>query len=99
VHALTQRPVLLAQGCLLALAAALLPLAQKRGRWGSAGLAGAMIVLGLLPFPGVAATPVLVGAWLTALVLSFRPAVAKSAVATPKPAVPAPLAERRRVAV
>lgn len=99
VHALTGQPVLLAQGCLLALVAALLPLAQRRGRWGSAGLAGAMIAIGLLPFPSVAATPVLVGAWLTALALSFLPAPSKPATAKPKPAVPAPLAERRRMAV
>ena len=99
VRALIERPALLAEGCLLALVAALLPLARRRGRWGSAGLAGAMIAIGLLPFPGVAATPVLVGAWLTALALYFLPPPVNSAGSAPKPALTAPLTERRRVAV
>jgi hypothetical protein len=99
LRALVERPALLAEGCLLALVAALIPLARRRGRWGSAGLAGAMIAVGLLPFPGVAATPVLVGAWLTAFALYFLPTAAKSADFAPEPAVTAPLAERRRMAV
>jgi Protein kinase domain len=99
VRTLTERPALLAEGCLLALAAALLPLARRRGRWGSAGLAGAMIAIGLLPFPGIAATPVLAGAWITALTLFYLPTPANRAGAAPKPALTAPLAERRRMAV
>ena len=99
VRALIERPALLAEGCLLALVAALIPLARRRGRWGSAGLAGAMIVGGLLPFPGVAATPVLMGAWLTAFALYFLPTAAKSADFAPKPAIKAQLSERRRIAV
>ena len=37
LRALAERPALLAEGCLLALVAALIPLARRRGRWGSAG--------------------------------------------------------------
>lgn len=98
-RALVDRPTLLAEGCLLALVAALLPLAHRRGRWGSAGLVGAMIAIGLLPFPGVAATPVLAGAWLTALALCFLPTPAGAPISAQKPALKAPLAERTRVAV
>jgi hypothetical protein len=98
-RALTERPALLAEGCLLTLVAALLPFAHRRGRWGSAGLAGAMIAIGLLPFPGVAATPVLAGAWLTALTLCFLPTPTNSTGFALKPSVRAPLPERTRVAV
>ena len=96
---LIERPALLVEGCLLALVAALLPLAHRRGRWGSAGLAGAMIAIGLLPFPGVAATPVLAGAWLTALTLYFLPIPANPNGFALKTAARAPLPERTRVAV
>jgi serine/threonine protein kinase len=98
-RALLDRPTLLAEGLLLGLAAALLPLAQRKGLWGSALFAASMIAFALLLFPNVAATPVIVGAWLTALALAVLPASvssARSIVAAPSET---PSLETRQVAV
>jgi hypothetical protein len=63
---------LLGVGVLLALATLAMPAARKRGLWGIALLCGGIIVLGLLPFPGVAAMPLVAGSWLTAAALATR---------------------------
>jgi hypothetical protein len=93
------RPALLAQGIVLALAAALLPLARKRGRWGITVFAAGMIVLSVAPFPSVAAAPAIVAAWLTASTLVLVPA----RVRVPHPATEAaslkPRARVGRIAV
>jgi hypothetical protein len=99
VHALTEQPTLLVEGCLLAAAAALLPIARRHRRWGGVSLAAAMIAIALLPFPGVAAAPVLVGAWLTALALTCIPAPISVASPVKKRVVATTAAGLRRVAV
>ena len=98
-RALVDRPTLLAEGLLLGLAAALLPLAQRRGRWGSAVFAASMIAIALLPFPSVAATPVIASAWLTALALVVLPASVSSARPIVAAAAETPSLETRRIAV
>jgi len=99
MRALYERPTLLGQGLLLALAATLLPLARRKGRWGSVAFASSLIVAALLPFPSVAATPVIAGAWITVLALVLLPTSVSSArpiVATP---AKTQLLEARRIAV
>ena len=98
-RALIERPTLLSLGLLLAIGAATLPWARRKGRWGSVVFGACLIVAALLPFPSVAATPVIAGAWLTALTLVLLPASVSSA----RPIVAAPaktqLLETRRIAV
>ncbi|MGZ4412196.1 MAG: hypothetical protein ACXVY8_08695, partial [Gaiellaceae bacterium] len=48
-----------------------IPKARGQGRWGIALLAGGLLVFGLLPFPAIAAAPLIAGAWLTAAVLAI----------------------------
>jgi hypothetical protein len=98
-RALADRPALLAEGLLLGLAAALLPLAQRKGRWGSAVFASGMIALALLPFPSVAAIPVITGAWLTALALVALPASVSSTRPIASAPAETPALETRRIAV
>lgn len=99
MRTLVDRPALLAQGLLLALAATLLPLARRKGRWGSVVFGASLIVAALLPFPSVAASPVIVGAWITALALVLLP----TSVSSARPIVAAPAKTRllgtRRIAV
>lgn len=98
-RALVDRPALLAQGLVLTLAAASLPLARRRGRWGSAVFGAGMITLALLPFPSVAATPVIASAWLTALALVVLPAPISSARQIVAAAAETPSLAARRIAV
>ena len=99
MRAVVDRPALLWLGLLLAVAAALLPLARRSRRWGGVVFGVGMIVAALLPFPSVAAAPVIIGAWLTALVLAFVPASLSSA----QPIIAAPtqtqLLDTDRIAV
>ncbi len=99
MRALADRPTLLWQGLILAIGAALLPLARRNRRWGGVVFAASVIVAALLPFPSVATTPVIAGAWLTALALVLTPARVSSA----RPIVAAPaktrVFETRRIAV
>ena len=99
VRALTDRPALLWPALLLATGAALLPWVRRKGRWGSVVFGACLIVCVLVPFPSVAVTPVLAGAWLTALALLLLPAPVSSA--RPIVAVPAKtqMLEARRIAV
>jgi hypothetical protein len=98
-RALVDRPALLGQGLLLALAAALLPSVRKKGRWGSVAFGASLIALALLPFPSVAALPVIAGVWITTLALVLLP----TSVSSARPIVAAPaktqVLETRRIAV
>ena len=98
-RALLDRPTLLAEGLLLGLAAAFLPLAQRRGLWGSVVFAAGMIALALLPFASVAATSVIAGAWLTALALVVLPAPVSSARSIVAAPAETPSLETRQIAV
>jgi predicted Ser/Thr protein kinase len=98
-RALADRPALLSEALLLALAAALLPLARRHGYWGAALLGAGMIALALLPFSAVSFGPVVAGSWLTALALAFLPRRGRARNAVVAPVAPAPRAERRRIAV
>jgi hypothetical protein len=61
---------LLGIALLLTLVALAIPAARERGRWGIAMLAGGIVTGGLLPFPAVAALPLVGGAWLIAVALA-----------------------------
>ena len=98
LRAFVARPDLFGPALVLAACAAMIPWVRRNSRWGGAVFAAAMIVAVLLPFPGVAATPVLVGAWLSALVLGFVPASVSSARPIVAP-TEARLLEARRIAV
>lgn len=99
MRTLVSEQALLAEGCLLALVAIVLPFARGRRRWGSVGLASAMIAGGLLPFPGVAAAPIVLGAWLTALALALPPVRVSGAHPAAEPAIGAAALKRSRIAV
>jgi hypothetical protein len=70
--ALTSRPALLVEALVLAVAAALLPLARSRGLWGIAGLGAALLAATLLPVATVAAIPLVMAVWATCLFLALR---------------------------
>lgn len=99
VQALIDRPVLLGQGLLLALATVLLPHLRRKGRWGIVAFGASLIVIALAPFPSVAVTPVIVGAWLTTLALVLLPASVSSSRPIVTAPVKTPLLEPRRIAV
>jgi hypothetical protein len=69
-RALTAHPVLLLEAAAFAVVAVAVPYARARGRWGAAGLGAAMLSLTLLVAPAASATPLVVAAWLTAIVLA-----------------------------
>ncbi|MGZ4399895.1 MAG: protein kinase domain-containing protein [Gaiellaceae bacterium] len=71
VGAARQQAPLLGLALLLAGVAVVIPKARRQGRWGIALLAGGLLVFGLLPFPAIAAMPLIAGAWLTAAVLAI----------------------------
>jgi hypothetical protein len=73
-RSLIGQSALLTEGVLLALVAALLPHAWRFGRWGGVAAGTVLIVFGLLPCPQVSVLPVIAGAWITALALTFIPA-------------------------
>ena len=72
VGLLASHPGLAAAAGALAVAAALLPLARKRGPWAVAGLGAAIVPVMLLPFPSVDALPVVAGAWAVCFPLIVR---------------------------
>ena len=66
-HAFLTRPSLAVAALVLALAAAVLPVARERGLWASAALGASMLAALLLPVPDVAALPLVVSVWATCL--------------------------------
>jgi serine/threonine protein kinase len=99
MRALIDRPALLWLGLLLATGAALLPLTRRSGRWGSVAFGTGVIVAALLPFPSVAAVPVITGAWLTVLALTFMPASLSSARSTVAAPAQTQILDTHRIAV
>ena len=65
-------PALLIEAAIFAVAAAALPYAQARGRWGAAGLGGTMLAATVLAAPSAPALPLVAAAWLTAAALIVR---------------------------
>ena len=65
-------PALLLEASIFAAVAALLPYALARGRWGAAGLGGAMLAATVLAAPSVSPLPLVAAAWLTAAALVVR---------------------------
>jgi predicted Ser/Thr protein kinase len=70
-QALAAHPTLAAEAVALAAAAAVLPLVRGRGPWTIALFGAAMLVVTLLPAPGVTALPLVAGAWLTCGALAW----------------------------
>jgi hypothetical protein len=71
-RALLDHPSLAVAAVVLALAAAVLPLARARGLWATAGLSASMLAALLLPVPDVAAIPIVVSVWATFLATSVH---------------------------
>ena len=99
MRAVVERPTLLWLGLLLAAGASLLPLARRYNRWGGAAFGAGMIVTALVPFPSVAAAPVIAGAWLTALILVLKPASLSSAQPIAEAPAETQLLKTHRIAV
>jgi hypothetical protein len=73
VRAVAGHPVLLVEAAVLAAAALLLPFALRRGVWGAAVFAAALLAGTFLPTPaGTPATALVLTAWATGLVLAWR---------------------------
>jgi hypothetical protein len=64
--------VIAGEAVVLALAAALLPLARGRGPWRAALFAGALLTATATLAPAAAVVPLVVAAWLTAAALSLQ---------------------------
>jgi hypothetical protein len=69
-HFLETRPALPLAALALGLAAAALPYASARGRWGIAALGAWLVAAPLLAAPHAAAVPLVVAGWLTCAVLA-----------------------------
>ncbi|MGH3050721.1 MAG: hypothetical protein ACRDLK_11230, partial [Gaiellaceae bacterium] len=67
LRAASAQPSLLVEAAALAFIALALPYARRRGRWGAAGLGGAMIVLTVLAVPAAAPLPLVASAWAIAV--------------------------------
>jgi hypothetical protein len=72
LRAAAAHPALLVEAAIFAALAAILPYAQARGRWGAAGLGGAMLAATVLAAPSARALPLVAAGWLTAVVLAAR---------------------------
>ena len=70
--ALASRPALAVEALVLAVVAALLPLARARGLWALAMLGAAFMAAALLIVPGVAVVPLVVAVWATCLAGAVR---------------------------
>ena len=70
--ALVSRPALLVESLVLAVVAALLPLARARGLWALAALGAAFMAAALLIVPGVAVVPLVIAVWATCLAGAVR---------------------------
>jgi hypothetical protein len=71
-RAAAAQPALLLEAAAFAAIALALPFAQSRGRWGAAGAGAAMLLLCVLAVPSAAAVPLVVAAWVTAVVVAVR---------------------------
>jgi hypothetical protein len=74
VRALTAQPALLVEALVLAAIAAVLPFAQRRGRWGAAIVSAALLAATVLAAPSARALPLVAAAWLTAIAVTMRSA-------------------------
>jgi hypothetical protein len=72
LRAAAAHPALLIEAAIFAAAAAVLPYAQARGRWGAAGLGGALLAATVLAAPSAQALPLVAAAWLTAAAILVR---------------------------
>ena len=71
-RAAAAQPALLLEAAAFAAIALALPFAQSRGRWGAAAAGAVMLLLCVLAVPAAAAVPLVVTAWVTAVVLAVR---------------------------
>jgi hypothetical protein len=71
-RALEARPEIWQLAAVLAVAAALLPIATRYGRWGIAAWGSAVLAAGLTPAPHLAALPLVISVWVTCVVLALR---------------------------
>jgi len=71
-HRLAAHPVIVGEALVLAVAAALLPLARGRGPWPAALFAGGLLAATAIPAPTAAVVPLIVAAWLTAAALILQ---------------------------
>lgn len=69
LHALSSQPALGVEALILAAAAAVCPLALRRGLWAVAGFGAALLAATLLAAPDASALPIVAAAWLTCAVL------------------------------
>ena len=70
--ALASRPALVVEALVLAVVAALLPLARARSLWALAALGAAFMAAALLIVPGVAVVPLVIAVWATCLAGAVR---------------------------
>jgi eukaryotic-like serine/threonine-protein kinase len=77
-RAASAHPSLLVEAAALALVALALPYARAWGRWGAAGLGGAMILVTVAAVPAAAPLPLVAAAWVIAAFAAF-PALRTSA--------------------
>ncbi len=70
---LTAHPILICEAIVLAAAAALLPMARRRGPWPAAFFGAALLAGTALLAPAAAVLPLVAASWLTATVLALEP--------------------------
>ena len=71
-HALAAHAALGIEAAALATAAALLPYARARGRWGAAGLGAFLLVTTVLLVPAATAVPLVLTAWITFAAVAIK---------------------------
>jgi hypothetical protein len=71
LRALVAHPALLVEASVLGVAAAVLPPARAKGKWGTTGFAGALLVATILPVPAAKPWPLVLAAWATWLLLTL----------------------------
>jgi hypothetical protein len=72
-HQLLDHPTLITEALVLALAAAVLPLARGRGPWRAVFFGGALLAATAIVAPAAALVPLIAAAWLTAGALALWP--------------------------
>jgi hypothetical protein len=71
-HQLALHPTLILEACVLAVAAALLPLVRGRGPWAAAQFGAVLLAATGLIAPSAALLPLVAGAWVTAAALAVE---------------------------